>query len=179
MYQFDVKFREVEQLSSLSIIQSLSCSEVCQVFVIRKYNGGMSWSLDVMSPFFQGLNDSKEFSVIYFIFPFGVCEHFWHECYRVLVAVWIQLSKYPSCCHFWCVWFNFGMVSTGQASIVLVLQWIIISKCQMLPDIQWSIQISCLSLSGRSGVKQDQSNEIWTFCKSFQILGKIVLVLLW
>ena len=68
MYQFDVEFWEVEQPSGLSVVQFLSCSEVHQVFVIRKYNSGVSWLLDIVSPFFQGSNDSKELSVVEFIF---------------------------------------------------------------------------------------------------------------
>ena len=66
----EVEIHQVKEPMGLSAVQCLGFVEVRQVFVIGEDLDGEGGTMEVMSPGFEGTDDSQEFSVVNIIVPF-------------------------------------------------------------------------------------------------------------
>ena len=64
MDHFQIEVSEVDEPASLSMIEGLGGMEVGGVFMVSEDLYRERGSMEVVSPGFQGTNDSKEFSVV-------------------------------------------------------------------------------------------------------------------
>ena len=64
MDNLKVKVSKVKQSPGLMVVEVLSLMEVYQVFVVGEDLHRKRGSVEIISPGFQGANDSKEFTVI-------------------------------------------------------------------------------------------------------------------
>ena len=159
MYQFDVKFWEIQWLLGLSVTQFLGGSEVRQVFVIGKNYGCVSISLNIMSPFLECSNNSQELSVVYFI-QHSVSVKVWDRkatrCQFPFRSAWVRTAPVAAFDASDSIWNGFEWLGIKSTGSLVKCFW----GCQMAFGILLSIQISCPFLSNHLGVWQCQLQTI-------------------
>ena len=76
IFQFEIKPREIESLSSLSAIEVLACHKVFQVFVICPYFKFYPCSLQEMSPCLQTMYHPQYLLIMNFVVAFCFVQYY-------------------------------------------------------------------------------------------------------
>ena len=95
-FPFDVKILQEQHPAGLSLGQILGLFEISQILIVCDHSYRVFCSCKVVSPFFEGLNDSMEFSVIDVIMSLRGGEGCGVVSTGMEVPIGVLLYEYPS-----------------------------------------------------------------------------------